>query len=409
MGGSIAAAIAVCKMPEVGGFANLMTHERVAAKLSLLPDLATPDAYIPLLVIPLGVQWWSSWYPGAEPGGGGYVAQRMLASRNETHATLATLLFAIAHYALRPWPWIVVALASLVVFPDLNSIRSAFPEISESIIRDDLAYPAMITLLPSGLLGVVLASLVAAFMSTLSTHLNWGSSYVTHDAYRRFINPRATEHQLVRVGRWSTFVLMIISSALSLMLSSALDAFHIILQIGAGTGLIFLLRWFWWRINAYTEIAGMTVSFLVAIYLQAVHPLTGLPTLEEWHKLLVGVGVTTVAWVLATFLTPATSAQTLENFYQRVRPSGPGWRPVQNDLAIKGVHVPTSNILLNEIAAVLATTCLVYGLLFGAGCFLYGMLREGIIYFVAACACALLTLWLWPKLGMDRSDDLCSS
>lgn len=402
MTGSIAAAVALCNLPEVGGFSSLLSHQRVAEKLSLVPDFSNPDVYIPLLVIPLTIQWWSSWYPGAEPGGGGYVAQRMLGARTETDATLATLLFAVAHYALRPWPWIIVALASLVVFPDMASLQSVFPQIDPSIINDDLAYPAMLTLLPSGLLGIVIASLVAAFMSTVSTHLNWGSSYVTHDAYRRFVNPDASERRLVLVGRLSTAGLMAVSSALSLSFSSALDAFHVILQIGAGTGSIFLLRWFWWRVNAYSEIVGMVASFLVALFLQIVYPHLELPELREWEKLLVGVGITTVAWVLFTFLTPPTDMKTLEMFYQRVRPGGPGWRPVRRRLAASGVDVTSDNTMPSEIAAVVATTLLVYGLLFGVGFLLYGQkLAAGVCFAVAIVATAV-TVGLWPKLGMDR-------
>ncbi len=193
MVGAIAAAVVLCDLPQVGGFSNLLQHPNVVDKLSMLPDFSDTDALLPLLIIPLAVQWWSSWYPGAEPGGGGYVAQRMLGSRSEQDATTATLLFQVAHYALRPWPWIVVAFASLVVFPTLESIQQAFPDIDPAVVRDDLAYPAMLTFLPPGLMGLVIASLIAAFMSTISTHLNWGASYISHDVYRRFMNPDATE------------------------------------------------------------------------------------------------------------------------------------------------------------------------------------------------------------------------
>jgi solute:Na+ symporter, SSS family len=405
MFGSIVAAVVLCNLPEVGGLSKLLTHERVVGKLSLLPDLTNPDAVISLFVMPLVVLWWSSWYPGAEPGGGGYIAQRMLGAKNEEHATMATLLFTIAHYALRPWPWIVVALASLIIFPDLQSMQTIFPGVDESILHNDLAYPAMLTLLPSGLLGVVIASLVCAFMSTMSTHLNWGSSYVTHDFYRRFVNPDATEDQLVRVGRWSTAGLMLIASALSLTLSSALEAFNIILQIGAGTGLIFILRWFWWRINAHTEIAGMVASFLVALFFQVMYPLLNLPELASWQKLLVGVGVTTLAWMLIAIWTPATDEQTLEDFYRRVHPSGPGWRPVRNRLAAKGISVRTSTALPSEFAAMVATAFLVYGILFGVGYYLYSQLFEATIGFILAGVATFILFALWPKLDMDRLAD----
>ena len=336
MVGAVAAAYVICDLPEVGGFANLLEHENVVGKLDLLPDFSDLNALIPLLIIPLAVQWWSSWYPGAEPGGGGYVAQRMLGAKSERDATTATLLFQIAHYSLRPWPWIIVALASLVVFPTLESIQVAFPNIDPKIVKDDLAYPAMLTFLPSGLLGIVIASLIAAFMSTISTHLNWGASYIAHDFYRRFIKPDASEKQLVSIGRWSTVGLMIIAGLVALTLESAMDGFSIILQIGAGTGLIYILRWFWWRINAITEITGMAVSFLVAMFFKFGYPQTGWPKLESWQELTIGVAVTTAAWVLATFLSPATSDETLDIFYQKIRPGGAGWKPIRERLVARG-------------------------------------------------------------------------
>ncbi|MEL7335408.1 MAG: sodium:solute symporter family protein, partial [Planctomycetota bacterium] len=257
MFGAVCAAIFLCDLPEVGGFQNLLQHENVVGKLDLLPDFSKTESLLTLLILPLAVQWWSSWYPGAEPGGGGYVAQRMLGARSEGDAAAATLFFQIAHYALRPWPWIIVALASLVVFPDLPSIQAAFPHLDPKIVKDDLAYPAMLTFLPQGLLGVVIASLIAAFMSTISTHLNWGASYLSHDFYRRFFDADASDARLILVGRIATVLLMMAAAVLALFLESAMDGFQIILQIGAGTGLIYILRWFWWRINAYTEITGM--------------------------------------------------------------------------------------------------------------------------------------------------------
>ena len=221
----------------------------------------------------MAVQWWSVWYPGAEPGGGGYIAQRMLSAKNEKEAIGATLLFNITHYALRPWPWILVALASLIVFPSVEAMRTAFPNVDPSIIHNDFAYPAMLSFLPSGFLGLVVASLIAAFMSTISTQVNWGSSYVVNDFYKRFLKPDASEKQLVRVGQLSTLGLLVVTCVFALLLQNALQAFNILLQIGAGTGLIFILRWFWWRINAYSEIAAMVISFVVAIYLEVPAPL----------------------------------------------------------------------------------------------------------------------------------------
>jgi SSS family solute:Na+ symporter len=265
MAGAIGAAYYLVNLPEIGGLDALFLHENVADKLSILPDFNDKEALITLLIIPLAVQWWSSWYPGAEPGGGGYIAQRMLAAKDENHAIGATFFFNIMHYALRPWPWILVALASLVVFPDIASIQDAFPNISEDKLGHDLAYSAMLTKLPSGLLGLVLASLIAAYMSTISTHLNWGSSYIVNDFYKQQIKKDASEKELVLVGRISTVVLMILSALFALYLQNAKQLFDIIIMFGAGTGLIFILRWFWWRINAWSEISAMIVSGIVSL------------------------------------------------------------------------------------------------------------------------------------------------
>ena len=267
MAGSIGAAIYLVNLPEVGGVSSIMSNEAISEKISMFPDLSDKETLWTLLVIPFAVQWWSSWYPGAEPGGGGYIAQRMLAAKNENHALGATLFFNVMHYALRPWPWIIVALASLIIYPDLASLSEAFPNISEDKLGQDLAYPAMLTLLPTGLLGLVLASLISAYMSTISTHLNWGSSYVVNDFYLQLINKNASQKELVNVGRFSVVILMIISSVIAILLTNALQLFDIILMFGAGTGSIFILRWFWWRINAWSEIAAMLSSGIISIAL----------------------------------------------------------------------------------------------------------------------------------------------
>ncbi|MEL6926742.1 MAG: Na+:solute symporter, partial [Bacteroidota bacterium] len=248
--GSIWATIYIVNMPEVGGLTALISHENVSDKLQIIPSFSDKKTFLTLIIIPFAVQWWAAYYPGAEPGGGGYIAQRMLAAKNERNAMGATLLFNILHYALRPWPWILIALASLVVFPNLDSIAQAFPDISSKVINDDLAYPAMLTYLPKGLLGLVVASLIGAFMSTISTQLNWGSSYIVNDLYQRFIAPDASESSKVMVGRFSTIILMVLGAGVALLLDSAAEAFGFIILLGAGTGLLFILRWFWWRINA---------------------------------------------------------------------------------------------------------------------------------------------------------------
>jgi len=376
--GAVWAAFYILNLPEVGGLDQLFAHPNVADKLDLIPSFEDPAVYVPLFVVPIAVQWWSVWYPGAEPGGGGYVAQRMLAAKNEKHAVGATLLFNAFHYALRPWPWIIIALASLVVFPDLASIAKAFPGVDPGVINDDLAYPAMLSYLPKGLLGLVIASLIAALMSTLSTHLNWGSSYVVHDWYQRFIKPEASEKELVNIGRISTVVLMVFAAFLALALSNALQAFNILLQIGAGTGLIFILRWFWWRINAYTEIAGMFISFAVALLLEFAWDPAGLPELLDHHKLLLGIAITTVGWLAVTFMTQPTDRATLENFYTKIHPGGPGWEPVATNLP-EGVTVNADSNMTLRIAAVFIRAIGIYSVLFATGFYLYGNLMATLV------------------------------
>jgi Na+/proline symporter len=366
MAGAIWAAVYVVGLPEVGGLEAMLAHPNVAGKLSFFPDFNNTDLVVTLLVIPLAVQWWAAYYPGAEPGGGGYIAQRMLAAKNEDHAVGATLFFNIAHYALRPWPWILVALASLVVFPDMASIKAAFPHVADSIINDDLAYPAMMTFLPSGLVGLVLAALIAAFMSTISTHLNWGSSYVVNDVYKRFVNPQATERQLVQVGRVSTVLLMAASAVIALYLESAKAAFDIIVLMGAGTGLILILRWFWWRINAYSEIAALVISFVCALVFKLALPKGMLSGSQE---LLLGVGITTLGWLAVTFLTPATRMDVLIRFYEHIRPQGPGWKPV---VAAGGLQAAGAGQLPRQLLAMFGGVMLVYGALFATGSLLYG-------------------------------------
>src|SRR5262245_56386749 len=285
--GSVAAAYFAVTQPEVGGLGGLLSNPQVQGQLSLLPDFSDRAAVIAVLIVPLAVQWWSTWYPGSEPGGGGYMAQRMLAARNEKQAMAATLWFNIAHYAVRPWPWILVALASLIVYPELSDIKARLPHVDPAIVGHDLAYPAMLVFVPHGLLGLVVASLAAAYMSTISTHLNWGASYVVDDVYRRFIRPDASQAHYVNVGRGVTFVLMVLAALVALWLDHAMQAFQILLQIGAGTGLIFLLRWYWWRINAWSEIAAMLISFLLAVYLEFGHTRLGFAPLDPSTALVV--------------------------------------------------------------------------------------------------------------------------
>jgi Na+/proline symporter len=393
MGGSLVAAYYALSQPEVGGLSGLLSHEAVAPRLGLLPDFSDSSAVFAVLVIPLAVQWWSTWYPGSEPGGGGYVAQRMLAARNEREAIRATLLFNLAHYALRPWPWILVALASLVVYPDLASIAERFPNLDRSIIGHDLAYPAMLVLLPSGVLGLVVASLAAAYMSTISTHLNWGASYVVDDVYRRFLSPGRADTHYVTVARIVTLALSAGASLVSLWLEHALQAFQILLQIGAGTGLLFLLRWFWWRINAWSELAAMVISFAVAVYFQFVHAALGFAPWAPGLQLVVGVAVTTTGWVTVTFLTPPTQAEVLQRFYDRIRPYDWGWRS-----AVRVDPAPAATDVSAALGCWFFGCVAVYSALFGTGYALYGSTVIAVVC-LALCVAAMGALFgLLPRV-----------
>lgn len=388
MVGSVWAAWYVLNLPEVGGLDGLLSNELVIPSLDFLPtfDAMEPGTFVPLFLIPIAVQWWAAYYPGSEPGGGGYIVQRMLSAKNEEHALGATFLFNAAHYALRPWPWILIALASLIVFPDLASIAERFPNVPENVVRNDLAYPAMLTFLPAGLLGLVVTSLAAAYMSTMSSQVNWGSSIIVNDLYHRFVRPNATEKQQVWAGRISTIVLMVVACALALALENALQVFNIILQIGAGTGLIFILRWYWWRINAASELTAMIVSFGIAVILQMNDGFG----LESWQQLLLGVVITTASWLFVAFLGPRTDDRTLDEFFRTIRPGGPGWGPVRERLPVP--DEPRTSDLPVSILATLAGTALIYGLLFMTGFMLYGNLAGAAVTGVMA---AVAGGWLW--------------
>jgi len=395
MAGAITAAVVSVNLPEVGGLDALLAHPQVADKLSILPDFANTEMVMAVFIIPLAVQWWSVWYPGSEPGGGGYVAQRMLAAKNENHAMGAVVFFQFCHYALRPWPWIVVALASLVVFPDLDALRSAFPDMDPSVIGNDLAYPAMLTFLPHGLLGLVLASLISAYMSTMSSQVNWGASYVVNDFYRRFLRPDAQEKELVLAGRITTVLLMAIACTFALFLENALQAFGILLTIGAGTGLLFILRWFWWRINAWSEISAMLISFVLALYFS----FADLPGWSDWQRLLAGVALTTLGWLTVTLLTPPASTDTLRGFVRLVRPGGSGWKKVETDALADGEDLrggQEPDRLPGALLNVLLASVAVYSALFAIGYGLYGqtVLCLALVVLSAASSAIVVNSWL---------------
>lgn len=398
MAGAIGAAIYVLDLPEIGSLDKLLGHPNVVDKLNILPDFGDWNIVIPLLIMPLAIQWWATWYPGAEPGGGGYIAQRMLSAKDEKNAIGATLFFNIAHYAMRPWPWIIIALSSLVIFPQISDMQAAFPHIPADKLGDDLAYSAMLTFLPTGLIGIVLASLIAAVMSTLSTHLNWGSSYVVNDFYQRFVKPTATDKELVTVGRISTVVLMVLAAFLALALSNALEAFQILLQIGAGTGLIFILRWFWWRINAYTEISAMIISFIVAIFFETINPKIGwieIPETQNYLKLLYGVGITTFTWVMVTLFTKPEKDEILLSFYRKVRPAAFGWKALLDRYPNEK---QTVGQLPMEIGLMLTGSIMVYAALFAVGFWIYAMTLYAIIATVVALVGGVIIISSWKKM-----------
>jgi SSS family solute:Na+ symporter len=408
MAGAIGAAYYLVNLPEVGGINALMSNENVKDKLSILPDFSNTKAVITLLAIPLAVQWWSSWYPGGEPGGGGYIAQRMLAAKDENHAIGATFFFNIMHYALRPWPWILVALASLVLYPDIASIAEAFPNVPADKLGHDLAYSAMLTKLPSGLLGLVLASLIAAYMSTISTQLNWGSSYIVFDFYKQQINPNASEKRLVAVGRFSTIILMVLSAILALAMQNAMQIFDMLLLFGAGTGLIFILRWFWWRINAWTEISAMFASGILSILLKAT-PLgefffnTETGILPDWGEIPFVMIITTIIWVTATFTTQPESKEVLRSFYKKIQPGGPGWAKVVGEAKKDKVEIDMGEkwSVPSGILAMLLGVVLIYTIMFATGHWIYGHTTSAMIHTGVALVSGFLLIKAWGRMKDD--------
>jgi SSS family solute:Na+ symporter len=410
MFGAVYAAVIALRQPEVGGLDNLLATLANTDKLALIPDLSDASVYIPLLVIPIAVQWWAVWYPGAEPGGGGYIAQRMLAAKNEKNAIGATLLFNFMHYAIRPWPWIIVALASILVYPDLASIKAEFPGIAEKYLKDDIAYPVMLSKLSPGWLGLVVASIIAAYMSTIGTHLNWGSSYVVNDFFKRFVKPEASEKEMVLAGRLTTVVLMILAGTLSLtFLDNATQAFNILLLSGAGSGAIYLLRWFWWRINAWTEIVAMIVATVVGVILVVfVDDTTLANTVLDGFtmKLLIAITYTSISWIATTFLTKPENKETLRAFYRLTLPGGPGWKKVVQEAEAEGDMINEGNEgkpweMPIQLLLVFIGCIVIYSSLFAIGNFLYGNTTTALVMLVIA---AVGTVFLFRSFGKLRAN-----
>lgn len=393
MVGAVAAAyfsVKACGVDGTGTLAQLFSNTVVAGKLSMLPattGVGWKSTMMTIFILPVAVQWWATWYPGAEPGGGGYIAQRMLSAKDEKNAVGAVMLFNFLHYALRSWPWLIVALASLVVFPDLDSLKTAFPT-APQYVAHDMAYPAMVAQLPHGWLGLVAASLIAAYMSTIATQLNWGASYLVQDFYARFMRPQASAKEQVAAGRICMLILLVGCGGMALALQNAKGGFDLMLQIGAGTGLLYVLRWFWKRINAWSEISAMIISFAVACFFQWGAPTCGLEAWltsgwrAEWFdlsawKLLLGVLTTTAGWLAVTFATPREKAEVLAAFDNKIRAN------------LKDIPLAIVCMLLGCLA--------VWSCLFGCGYLIYGFGQMP----CAMCTGAmLLTVSVGATLGL---------
>jgi Na+/proline symporter len=395
--------LAIYAVKAVGGMEALIAgvsrhFGNETAALSVLPVKVTPNGleaypWMPLLALAvfLSMQWWAAYYPGAEPGGGGYVAQRIFSAKTERDGVLATLLFQVAHYALRPWPWIVTGLATVLLYPG--------GRLPNGTVDAEGAYvQAFVDLLPTPWRGFMLAGFAAAYMSTIGTHLNWGASYLVNDFYKRFLKKDAPDKHYVNVGRVATVVLFLMSIAVTSQLSSVEKAWEFLLAMGAGTGLVLILRWYWWRISAWSEISAMTVSFLASLVFMKIIPPrfpAGDPNATAW-VMISTVAVTTVAWVVTTFMTQPEPANTLDAFYKRVRPGGPGWRAVSERLGYGRESIPGGALAwTNWIAGIVA----VYSTLFGIGKLVFGQMGAGLgLLAVAAGAFA----WIARSFRSDR-------
>lgn len=386
MAGCIVLAVVILDLPQIGGIAGLKSAlpEHVfhfIPNVSSMPQAAAAGALglsFSAFMAHILIQWWASWYPGSEPGGGGYVAQRMMSAKDERHAQLATLWFSIAHYAVRPWPWIIVALATLVLYPDL----AAGDKKAGYVL-------AMRDYLPAGLLGLLAAAFLAAYMSTISSHLNWGCSYIVNDLYRRFIRQDANEKHYVLVSRIATVLLVIISGITSMFMSSISGAWAFLIECGAGLGLVLILRWFWWRVNAWSEISAMIAPFIGVIISR---------TLLDLHfpeSMFFIVGFTTVVWVSITFITKPEKAELLRAFCLKVRPGGPGWRKISEELGITDEKPSIAFRALQWVAGVM----LVYFALFSTGKLILGEYRIGLIF--AGCG---IILFIFIAFTLRKSD-----
>jgi SSS family solute:Na+ symporter len=406
MAAVIAAAYFAVQLPQVGGMSGLVDKlsHRVGPGglnyLNILPDFTNNwDLAVAVFIMPIAVQWWAVWYPGAEPGGGSYIAQRMLASKSEKDALGGSLFFNLAHYVLRPWPWILVGLASIIIYPELSDIQKAFPHVDPALVGHDIAYPAMLKFLPIGWIGLMLGGLIAANSSTILTHLNWGASYLVHDFYRRFVKQNETEKHYVLAGRLATILLFVLSSSLVFVLQTAQDNFNIMLQVGAGTGLLYLLRWFWWRITAWCEIVGMVSSFSISILFLFLRK-NGI-VWGTHRELLATVAFTTICWMVTAFVGPQTDRRTLIDFYKKVHPFGPGWRAIRAESNVPKAeaerYAQQDNIPLAMLGW-LAGISVIWSGLFTVGNFLYGRSGYALALLAVFAVSGSLLLWVVRRL-----------
>jgi Na+/proline symporter len=374
--------------------------------LDILPNFSMWQLALMIFIMPIAIGWWANWYPGAEPGGGSYIAQRMLASKSEKDSLGGTLFFNLAHYVLRPWPWIITALCSIIVYPDLASIQAAFPNADPRLIGHDSAFPAMLKFLPAGFVGLMVGGLIAANSSTILTHLNWGASYLVHDFYRRFLRPDASERHYVNTGRLCTVLLYVLAGLLSLTMSSAQQAFQILLSIGAGTGLLYIVRWFWWRVSAWCEVSAMVASLVSAVGFPYLQTIGVLPQLGFAQTTIFQVGFTTLCWLAAAFLAPQTDAAKLLEFYRKVHPAGPGWAKVRRMAEASGAKVPFRGDHMGMATAGWLSGCLViWSSLFCIGNFLYGRTLPALILLAVFVFSGSALLYVINHLWDRKSDE----
>ncbi len=370
--------------------------------LDILPNFSLPELALMVFIMPIAIGWWANWYPGAEPGGGSYIAQRMLASKSEKDSLGAVLFFNLAHYVLRPWPWIITALCSIIVFPELKDIQAAFPGADPKLIGHDSAFPAMLKFLPTGFVGLMVGGLIAANSSTILTHLNWGSSYLVHDFYRWFVSPGANERHYVNVGRVCTVFLYAAAAMLSMVMNSAQEAFEILISIGAGTGLLYMLRWFWWRINAWCEVAAMASSFAISVAFFAMkkagHPVPFAPSV------LLSVAFTTVCWLLTAFIGPATSRERLIAFYRKVHPAGPGWSRIKREAYPAGTQAGQSDHMGTATLGWISGCLVIWSSLFALGNFLYGRTVLAMVLSAVFLVSGGVLLWVINGLWSGGRD-----